>query len=188
MDSKHKTLAALAMSGALLVAACSGGSGKRSETTTTTTTRAMTRITSTTPVVTEVGECEKRAPMLIDYYEGDPRIHGLATTFIPIDAAKVRLCRYSRAGGDARLVGSALLADDEAARFERETNRLPTIATKDRQPIPCPLSMTAYYLVFARGQQRVHIYDVGCSYITNGPLLARMSPSWIDELRRLTPR
>jgi hypothetical protein len=98
------------------------------------------------------------------------------------------MCRY---GGDLKLVGErTMVRSSNAARFEREANRLPASPTTTLPPGPglvggdCPQDWF-HVVTFASNSQRVDVYE-SCGAVTNGVLEAQSTAQWFNELQRYT--
>jgi hypothetical protein len=142
---------------------------------------------SLSPAVTKLGKCQRNYPAITDTFAGmNAGIRGLGRTLVPIAAVKVRLCQWSFVTKGYPLIGSDVLANQAATKFENETNRLPTLAAGTRPPICHEPPTSVFVATYARDKQRVQIYEAGCGYITNGTLYAYTSTTWLGQLRIYT--
>jgi hypothetical protein len=140
---------------------------------------------ATTP--TNLSPCQLTYPAITDTYDGLNAGPGLDRQLVPIAAAKIRLCRYSRVTSGNPLTGSRVLEGAAAKSFETGTNRLFTIPLA-RQPTSCKGigPVTTFVATYAYAKQRVQIYESGCGYVTNGVLAGLKTQKWAEAIARAT--
>jgi|tagenome__1003787_1003787.scaffolds.fasta_scaffold20987326_2 hypothetical protein len=118
-----------------------------------------------------VNGCPARYPAVISNTGGT----GLGSELIPIDATKVRICRYRATDGTptaatVRLDGTAVQTGSAAEQLRAAFNRLPPIAGEGngaQLPSCVPPAPVWYLLTFAADSQVVVVAQKGCPYVTN---------------------
>lgn len=162
---KRSALGTCVVAVALLVGGCSNSGGKQS---------------------TPMAPCQQHYPFITDTYDGvNAGTHGLGKQAVPIAADRARLCRYAETNRFG-LVGSVVLPTDATTKFEDETNRLPTVATRAEPACHQRRLASPFVVTFARGAESVNLYPTGCGFATNGTLSARATTKWVDELKSYT--
>jgi hypothetical protein len=169
--------------------ACS--SGKQSAAATPTTVAATANTGSASQPVPNLGPCP------IDNAPVRPRtinagIPKLTHMLVPITALEVRICTYFPSGV---LGETGLLKLAAAARFEAESNQLPTTRRPANTP-SCGIDACGTTLIFANSTRRVFVYEAfgptwhasGNTEASNGELAALPTTAWIQGLKANTHR
>jgi hypothetical protein len=130
----------------------------------------------------DVSSCPARYPERISNVD----VTGLGTQLVPIDATKVRICRYrlpANAATGAHLEGAGMRSGVGARRLRDEVNALRSLSGPhdgDRLPSCVPAESTWFLLTFAADDKTVVISQPGCPYLTNNAL----SSEFAEALRR----
>jgi hypothetical protein len=185
MRATRRALGAFLAVAILLATGCSGSGGDRSSATTTTTSSLSSGPYNTepAPVVADFAPCRTRLdPSVRDQNEG---IHGLGRRLVPIDATRLRVCRYD--GQSERLTGTGLLGSPPARQVAIETNALaPTLRYTGPGRDTCLASGPVYTLTFTDDETQVNVIVVGCLAALNGDRLGRPTTRWFNELQHYT--
>ena len=87
------------------------------------------------------------------------------------------------------MIGTAVLKQAVAARFEASTNRLETKTTVPTGPVTCPAS-DMFLLAFTTANEGVAVAVAGCGggIASNGTLTVASTRAWLGELSAYTRR
>jgi hypothetical protein len=145
---------------------------------------------SAASVVANLGPCPT-SPPLATLKTLNAGVQGLGRTLVPIDTARVRICRYGlnslRATVRGKLEGGGALSGPVAAHIKDETNALHRADQAALSESPTGMSCPGpFYVTFANRLQNVSVTATGCDAVTNGVFLVFGSETWLSDLYRYT--